>query len=313
MEKKGKQNELIGLLEYLPTEWSNSIKKQDQALLQKATELRFRLERGCSLSCGEKNYMVPSVNVTKGELEFIMEKLFQGAAYRFEHQIENGYISLPGGHRVGLCGSFVTDEKGKIRVHDISSLNFRICREKSGVAERLYPKLLCDGRFCSTLIVSEPCGGKTTLLTELAKKLSNEGYRCAIIDERSEIASMYQGISQKDVGELADVLDGYPKPYGMMIALRTLSPQVIICDEIGSAAETDRMIEAMNAGVPILASAHARDEEELFNRPQIDRLLRAGVLSKIVILKGAAEPGRIRKVMTVNHYDDEDYWSSDDC
>ena len=98
----------------------------------------------------------------------------------------------------------------------------------------------------------------------------------------------------------------------MMVALRTLSPQVLVCDEIGTSEETERMLEAMNAGVPILVTAHAKDEEELFNRPQIKRLTDAGALSKIVLLKGAKAPGRVKKVLTVNHYDDEDFWSSSD-
>ena len=98
----------------------------------------------------------------------------------------------------------------------------------------------------------------------------------------------------------------------MMVALRTLSPQVLVCDEIGTEEETEQMLEAMNAGVPILASAHAHDEEELFNRPQIKRLIDAGAISKIVLLKGARAPGRVRKVLTVNRYDDEDFWCGDD-
>ena len=151
------------------------------------------------------------------------------------------------------------------------------------------------------------------MLSDLVRVLSEKGYRSAVIDERGEIAASYRGLPQKDLGALADVMDGYPKPYGMMVALRTMSPQVLVCDEIGTAEETEQMLEAMNAGVPVLATAHAKDEEELFNRPQIRRLLDAGAISKIVLLKGARAPGKIRKVMTVNHYDDEDFWSSTDC
>jgi stage III sporulation protein AA len=182
---------------------------------------------------------------------------------------------------------------------------------KSG-GEKLLPKLLCEGKFCSTLIVSEPCGGKTTLLTDLVRELSKSGFRTAVIDERGEIASTVQGIPQKDLGALADILDGYPKPYGMMVALRTLAPQVLVCDEIGTDEEAEKMLEAMNAGVPVLATAHAKDEEELFNRPQIKRLTDAGAISKIVLLKGAKAPGKVRKVLTVNRYDDESFWSSID-
>lgn len=314
MKKKDCPKGVADIYPYLKEEWRALIEKQPPELLRKATEVRIRCGKGCSLSCGDGNFPVEGIaNVTTGEMEELLQKICRGAAYQFETQVENGYIPLPGGHRAGICGTFVKDEKGMVRIRDLASVNFRICRDVSGIAEDLFPKLLCDGKFCSTLIVSEPCGGKTTLLTDLVRTLSKNGYRSAVIDERGEIAAVFRGVPQKDLGELADVLDGYPKPYGMMIALRTLSPQVLVCDEIGSREETEKMLEAMNAGVPVLATAHARDEEELFNRPQIKRLTDAGAISKIVLLKGAKAPGKIRKVMTVNHYDDEDFWSSTDC
>lgn len=313
MKKKGSKKGLEAIFPYLKEEWKVILKNQPQELLKNATELRFRLGKGCSISCGEGNYTVEGIKISLQDMEYLLEKVCQGAAFQFEKQMENGYIPLPEGHRVGICGSFVENEQGKIRIFDLSSMNFRICRDVKGIAEQLFPKLLCEGKFCSTLIVSEPCGGKTTLLTDLLRVLSLKGIRSAVVDERGEIAAVYKGMAQKDIGGLCDVLDGYPKPYGMMIALRTLSPQVLVCDEIGSADETEKMLEAMNAGVPILASAHARDEEELFNRPQIKRLIDAGAISKVVLLKGAKAPGKVKKVITVNQYDDEDYWCSADC
>ncbi len=310
----GKNRAGIGALYvYFKDDWIQRIRAMPADLLKKATEVRFRVENGCTISCGDGNYPVEGLIPSKEDLESLWLEICRGAVYQFETQLENGYVPLPGGHRVGVCGSYSKNEDGRPRIHEISSLNFRICRDIVGIAERLFPKLLCDGKFCSTLIVSEPCGGKTTLLTDLVRVLSQKGFRTAVVDERGEIASVFSGIPQKNLGALADVLDGYPKPYGMMIALRTLSPQVLVCDEIGTDAETEKMLEAMNAGVPVLATAHARDEEELFSRPQIRRLKDAGALSKIVLLKGARSPGRIRKVITVNPYDDQDYWFSDDC
>ncbi len=313
MKNKDCPKGIMELFPYIKKEWVEEIERQPKDLLKKATELRFRAGQGCSLTCGNGNFSVDGIKVGAKDMEDLLESICRGAAYQFENQVENGYIPLPGGHRAGICGSFVRDDRGNIRIRDLSSVNFRICRDIKGIAESLFPKLLCDGRFCSTLIVSEPCGGKTTLLTDLVRVLSKNGYRSAVVDERGEIAAVYRGIPQKDLGALADVLDGYPKPYGMMVALRTLSPQVLVCDEIGTDEETERMLEAMNTGVPVLVTAHARDEEELLNRPQIKRLTDAGAISKIVLLKGARAPGKIRKVMTVNHYDDEDFWCSADC
>ncbi len=312
MTKTETSKGVSALFSYLEDAWISALCQQPKELLERATELRFRVGRGCTLTCGEGNYPVNGIHVTSADMEKMLNRICRGAVYQFETQIENGYIPLPGGHRVGICGTYTKNESGAVRLRNYSSMNFRICRDIVGGAESLFPKLLCDGRFCSTLIVSEPCGGKTTLLTDMVRILSKHGYRSAIVDERGEIASVFQGNAEKDLGALADVLDGYPKPYGMMIALRTLAPQVLVCDEIGTAEETEKMLEAMNAGVPFLASAHAKDEEELFNRPQIKRLLDVGAISKIVLLKGAKAPGKIRKVLTVNQYDDEDFWCSSD-
>ncbi len=313
MKTKESFTGLPALFPYFENEWRALIEMQPKELLKKATEIRFRAEKGCSVSCGDGNFLIEGLEVTSQDIQNLFQKVCRGAAYRFENQIENGYIPLPGGHRVGICGSYMKDDEGQVRICDLSSISFRICRDIRGIAERLFPKLLCDGRFCSALIVSEPGGGKTTLLTDLVRVLSKNGYRTSVIDERGEIGAVFQGVAQKDLGHLADVLDGYPKPYGMMVALRTLSPQVLVCDEIGSKEETERMLEAMNAGVPVLATAHARNEEELFSRPQIKRLMDAGAIAKIVLLKGAKAPGRVYKVLTVNPHDDEDFWCSADC
>ena len=313
MSKKEAVKGISKVFSYFDEQWILELRQQPKELLRSATELRVRVGRGCTLSCGDGNYVVGGIDVKPEDMEKILNKICRGAVYQFENQIENGYIPLPGGHRVGICGTYTKNEQGLVRLRNISSMNFRICRDIVGGAELIFPKLLCDGKFCSTLIVSEPCGGKTTLLTDLVRVLSKNGYRTAVVDERGEIASAFQGIAQKELGALADVLDGYPKPYGMMIALRTLSPQVLVCDEIGTADETEKMLEAMNAGVPVLATAHAKDEDELFNRPQIRQLLDVGAISKVVLLKGAKAPGKIRKVLTVNQYDDEDFWCSSDC
>lgn len=232
MAKDEMQKGIAELYPYLKEEWIKKIESMPRELLKKATELRFRCGVGCSISCGDGNYPVEHLKPGLEEMEELWIKVCRGAVYRFESQMENGYIPLPGGHRVGICGTYVKNESGQPRIRDITAMNFRICRDVSGIAEKLFSKLLCDGKFCSTLIVSEPCGGKTTLLTDLIRVLSEKGYRSAVVDERGEIAAVYQGIPQKKLGTLADILDGYPKPYGMMIALRT--PASVVSVEYSS-------------------------------------------------------------------------------
>ncbi len=242
----------------------------------------------------------------------IFTRLCNGTVYQFENQIKNGYITIQGGHRVGFCGTAIYEGDRLVTLKDITSITFRISRQIKNAAREIIGNIINDDKIYSALIVSEPCGGKTTILSDLARLVSNLGKRCAVVDERGEICSVYEGVPQKDIGSLTDVLNGYSKGDGMMTALRCLSPQLIICDEIGSRSDADAMLEAMNAGVPVIATAHASNEDDLLGRPQIERLVDYGAIDKIFFLQGNANPGVVRKVITVNRYD-EDSWNSDDC
>ncbi len=302
---------------YISKNLSDCISKLPTSVLLSASEIRIRNHGAVSITCGNKNILLRNKNkelvkISEKELEDIFVKLCNGTVYKFENQIKNGYITINGGHRVGFCGTAVYDGDILITLKDISSITFRISREVKNAAREIIGNLICDDTVSSALIVSEPCGGKTTILTDLARLISNMGKRCAVVDERGEICSVHNGIPQKEVGELTDVLNGYSKGDGMMTALRCLSPQVIICDEIGSQQDVEAMLEAMNAGVPVIATAHASCEDELIERPQIERLIDYGAVDKLVFLKGSSSPGTVRKVITVNRYD-EDYWNSDNC
>lgn len=295
-----------------------SILSLPQSTLDKISEIRLRCMRAVSVTVGNKNIILKNIDTDRPlvldekEMYDIFIKLCQGSVYKFENQIRSGFITIAGGHRVGFCGSIVYDRDKVVTVNHISSLSFRVSRQIKNAAREIIGNLINDGKIYSALIVSEPCGGKTTILSDLSRLLSNAGYRCAVVDERGEICSTFCGTPQKDVGMLTDVLDGYGKGEGMMTALRSLSPQVIICDEVGTHSDAEAMLEAMNAGVPVIASAHARNEEELMSRPQIERLVDNGAIDKIFFLKGSAHPGVLKKIITVNNYD-EDNWNSDDC
>jgi len=163
----------------------------------------------------------------------------------------------------------------------------------------LFPLLSENGAVKSSLIVGLPCSGKTTILTDVARRFSEINLRVAIVDERSEIAAIHNGIPRKDVGGMCDVLDKYPKGEGMMIALRSLSPQIIICDEIGTKYDVEAMLQAMNAGVPVIASAHANDAKQLINRPQIRYLIENGGIDQCFFLKGSSHPGQLKSRMSI--------------
>ncbi len=302
---------------HLQTDIKSAINKLPCGVLSNLTEIRVRSNGIVSVSQGNKNVILCDdnkrpINTTKEDCESIFTSICGGTVYKYENQIRYGYITISGGHRVGFCGTAVYDGNKLISIKDISSIAFRISREIKNAAREIIGNLVSDDKIYSALIVSEPCGGKTTILSDLARLMSNMGKRCAVVDERGEICSVFNGVPQKDIGNLTDVLSGYNKSDGMLSALRCLSPQLIICDEIGSQQDADAMLEAMNAGVPVVATAHASCEDELISRPQIERLIDYGAVDKIFFLKGSSAPGIVRKVINVNRYD-EDSWDSDDC
>ena len=302
---------------YLGQRISKYIEKLPTSTLCNISEIRLRANGAVSVTVGNKNTIVYNeknepLSLELSENSEIFTRLCNGTVYQFENQIKNGYITIQGGHRVGFCGTAIYEGDRLVTLKDITSITFRISRQIKNAAREIIGNIINDDKIYSALIVSEPCGGKTTILSDLARLVSNLGKRCAVVDERGEICSVYEGVPQKDIGSLTDVLNGYSKGDGMMTALRCLSPQLIICDEIGSRSDADAMLEAMNACVPVIATAHASNEDDLLGRPQIECLVDYGAIDKIFFLQGNANPGVVRKVITVNRYD-EDSWNSDDC
>ncbi len=307
------QNEIYP---YLGQKLSRYIEKLPTSTLCNISEIRLRAGGAVSVTVGNKNIIVHNENnepltLSLSENTEVFTRLCGGTVFKYENQIKNGYITIQGGHRVGFCGTAVYEGDKIVTVKDITTVTFRISRQIKNAAREIIGNIINNDKIYSALIVSEPCGGKTTILSDLARLISNMGKRCAVVDERGEICSVFDGVAQKEIGNLTDILNGYSKGDGMMTALRCLSPQLIICDEIGSRADTDAMLEAMNAGVPVIATAHATNEDDLLGRPQIERLIDYGAVDKIFFLQGNANPGVLRKVITVNRYD-EDSWNSDD-
>lgn len=201
--------------------------------------------------------------------------------------IVKGYITTEGGHRAGITGTAVCDSKGNINsVKDISGINLRISREVKGSADRIVDELY-KNKLQSIIIAGPPSSGKTTVLRDAVRQLSSGKrlYKIALIDERQEIASVNSGIAQNDVGINCDVLDCYPKSEAMMIALKTLSPQIIALDEVAEEKEIAGVRLAVNSGVNFIVTVHAADYSELIRRPQIQRLIETYSFSKVVMLK----------------------------
>lgn len=209
--------------------------------------------------------------------------------YAYEEEIRKGYLTVEGGHRVGVCGQAACEDGRIRRIYPISYLNIRIAREKKGCADPVLPYLMEGGQFCNTLILSSPGVGKTTLLRDVIRLLSDggggrRGQKVGVVDERSEIAGCLRGIPQNDVGCRTDVLDGCPKEEGMMLLIRSMAPEILAVDEIGGERDMAALQYAMRCGCRIVATIHSRDLKELFAKPGWESYRRAGLFERYLVL-----------------------------
>lgn len=243
--------------------------------------------------------------VTEEECRLTLQLMTRSSLYMVQDQLLQGFITLHGGHRVGISGTAFVEEGGALAIRHMGQFNVRIAREVRGVATTLLPSLTDGlGRICSTLIISPPGCGKTTLIRDIARQLSLGGggvvkHNVVIIDERSELAASWQGEPQMDVGPCTDVLNGYPKTSGIMLAIRALAPDVLITDELGTTEDAKAVIEAMTAGIPVVASIHGDSWASVQLRPGGFLLAEHRVFRRLVSLSRRRGPGTIEKVETL--------------
>ncbi|MHB1042150.1 MAG: stage III sporulation protein AA [Eubacteriales bacterium] len=305
------------VLQLLPPSVRSIFLKLPERFFGQLEEIRLRQERPLALTLASgvtflDEEGVPTADskrayrISADDMERLVHLISASSIYALEEELKNGYITLPGGYRAGICGKAVL-EGGKVKtLKHVTSCNIRISREVVGAAGRLLPHLIDRKRpgILHTLLVSPPRCGKTTMLRDLVRQVSNgvpeldlPGVNIGLVDERSEVAGCYMGLAQKDVGERTDVLDGCPKAEGMLIMLRSMGPQVIATDEIGRKEDVLAIEEVLNAGVKILATVHGSSLEDLTGRPALGHLVKSGTIERYVILSHSRGAGTVESIV----------------
>lgn len=288
------------ILSILPQNLQTIIMKTPR--MDKMQEIRVKINRPVILNIENKEFII-NYNATVEDLKTIVQRTSNYSLYAFEEEIKQGFITIKGGHRVGICGKCIMEDNKIKTIRNIASINIRVSREVIGCSDKIMPFLVNKGDVLNTIIISPPKCGKTTILRDMARNISTgmrgislPGKKVCIIDERSEIAACCDGIPQMELGVRTDVLDNCLKSEGIMMAIRSMSPEVIVCDEIGTYRDMESILSALSCGVNLITTIHGNGLEDLYGRVVFKDLVSNHVFNKAVILSNTRGVGTVEEI-----------------
>ena len=320
--EKREIEDFFNILEYIDCQVRDLLKNIDRELILKTEEIRLRMGKPLMICIGEKDlyigkdgkaysdidskdiyeniYLISSENIKN-----TFQKVSNYSIYSIQEELRQGFITIKGGHRIGLIGKAIYSEEKLVSIKNISSINIRISRQVIGASRKVMKYIRKDSKnIYNTLIISPPKCGKTTILRDIIRNISNgvknkdiKGLKVGVVDERSELAAMYNGQPQNDLGLRTDVLDACYKYDGMMILLRSMSPDVIATDEIGHSTDTKAIYEAMKSGVKVITTAHGKDLEDIKNKLNLKEVIENKVFERIIFLDNSKGIGTIKDVI----------------
>lgn len=265
-------------------------------------EIRIKVNKPLIVQVGKDEY-VSRYKATEDDMKKILNKMSGYSIYAVEEELRQGYVTIKGGHRIGICGECVTEGLRVKTIKNISSINIRVCKEIIGCSNKLMKNILLKDRVLNTIIISPPKCGKTTILRDITRNLSNgmkevglAGKKISVIDERSEIGACANGVPQMDIGIRTDIMDNCPKSIGIMMAIRSMAPEVIVCDEIGTYEDMKSVLMAVNCGVNIITTIHGFGIEDLYNRDVFKDITQNNVFERAVILDSTKAAGSIKYI-----------------
>jgi len=285
-----KKKRIFEILEYLTTELKDNLYTVFENYYDSIEEIRIRANKPVIVQTSNgivelKKKNSDSYIMTNTEIETLFNNICENSRYAYMNEIRNGFVTINGGHRVGIAGKAVCENGIIHNITDINSLNIRIASERIGSGDKAFRYIKSNNEIKSTIIFAPPMVGKTTVLRDIARQISDMGFKVGITDDRGELSGMYRGVPQNDIGKFTDVIENAPKDKAINMLIRSMSPDVIITDEISTFDDLNAVLMAVGTGVKVIATTHGSKPDEVINKPVIKPLITSGEFTQLLELR----------------------------